>query len=96
MNDTGEQKTVDVTRLRFPLALVLAVLVATTSIVLAWGQVERHAANGAIHLNEQEMIKGGGLVTKRDLRRVLRSMQITCTGGIGQLQCSVVIPEVAE
>lgn len=94
---TGE---VSVVRLNMPIRWVAGIVFAVAGGVLSIGGVlwrtEAHISEHAAHLGP-EVAAAGGVVTKRDLRMVLRAMKIQCVAGPGGgMACTVEIPREAD
>jgi hypothetical protein len=97
--DTSDNP-VAVQRLTMPLRWVVSVVIAVGGGVLATGStiwaLQAHTGDHASHLSP-EVSAAGGVVTKRDLRRVLRAMRIQCAAGPGgSMACTVEIPTEAD
>jgi hypothetical protein len=92
---------VDFEKLRLPISWVATIIVAIVGGVLSFALIyyraEAHANDPTVHLGH-ESEEAGRVVTKKTLRRVLRSMTIKCEktpNGEG-LACGVTLPEEAD
>jgi len=92
---------VDFEKLRLPISWVATIIVAiiggVLSFALIYYRAEAHATDPTVHLGH-ESEEAGRVVTKKTLRRVLRSMTITCdkVPGSEGLACKVTLPEEAD
>lgn len=100
---------VPVTRLSVPIILVVSLVVAAITASGTWFKVQAHADSRSIHLDEHEVIQGGGVAFKNDvsrlqwdfeqrLRRMLAGIKVVCRNTRGSMDsvCSLTLPESGE
>ena len=88
------------TRVRFTarevIAGVVAIITVTVALAGSYWTMVTHSTSAAVHLSPSVQYEGG-VVTKRQLRKVLRTMTIRCeSGGSTGFTCHVEVPEEAE
>lgn len=92
---------ISVSKLAIWLPVVLTGVTLLINASLAWGRTSVHIDDKIIHLNKDDVVKGGGISYKYDLtqersyiRKMLKDMKINCeTSSIGKMSCSVDLPE---
>lgn len=103
---TGEH-AVPINRIQLPLLMALGAGIvmasAITSFVLVWGKVMEHTESKIVHVDSQDVIKGGGVAYKTDLaaegrktRKMLKDMIISCKKGGEGFICKTELPEPFE
>lgn len=72
--DHGKPRSIPITRLHMPIVMVVALIAFAVSIGGTVWSVVAHAHATTIHLNENEVIKGGGVAFKSDVQAVERAL----------------------
>ena len=100
-----ESRSWSITRLHVPLAIVIGLLLSLPTFVSQWYKWEGHTQAAAIHIDSVEVVRGGGVAYKNELkdaiaqqakstRMLLRNMAIRCRKDRdGGFLCGVELPE---
>lgn len=107
---SSSERPLNLAKSQLPLSLVITLIVMSISAAGSWWQLSSHAQNRTIHLDEKDVIEGGGVAYKNDVRqlrwdfehrltKMLRSVTVNCryvkTGNLDSV-CTVMVPESAE
>ena len=101
---------VNLAKAQLPVSLVVTLLMMVVSAAGSWWQLSSHSQNRTIHLDEKDVVEGGGVAYKNEVRqlrwdfeyrltKMLRSVTVHCkyvTKGSLDSVCTLMVPEHAE
>lgn len=107
---SSPSNALNLAKTHLPMPLVITLLAMAISAAGSWWQLSSHAQNQTIHLDEKDVIEGGGVAFKNDVRqlrwdfehrltKMLRSVTVNCkysAKGSFDSICTVAVPGDVE
>lgn len=107
---SSPSNAINLAKTHLPIPLVITLLAMAISAAGSWWQLSSHAQNRTIHLDEKDVIEGGGVAFKNDVRqlrwdfehrltKMLRSVTVNCKySSKGSLDsvCTLAVPGDVE
>lgn len=107
---SSSERPMNLAKGQLPVTLVITLVVMSVSAAGSWWRLSSHAQNRTIHLDERNVIEGGGVAYKNDVRqlrwdfehrltKMLRSVTVNCKyanrGSLDSI-CTLTVPEYNE